>query len=268
MHSACAEPVFRLARDGTRSPASRSLIDETPVAFEYDGLAYAVMMASAADLDDFATGFSLSEGIIAAPEDIRTLDIAPLENGVLLRMQLKAGLSDSIRARARIRVSEGSCGLCGMDSIEEVLKPLPPLNPARLPSHDVLFAALDALSRHQPLNALTGAAHAAAFCDFAGSIVTAREDVGRHNALDKLIGALARSGQSPEQGFMLLTARCSHELVQKTIRAHCPLLVTVSAPTDLAVRSARAHGLTLIALARPDSMLILHEAAPAITEGV
>jgi len=162
--------------------------------------------------------------------------------------------------RARRRVSESSCGLCGMENIEQILRPLPPLTTRIATNSAAVVRALSSLQEHQPLSRVTGAVHAAAFCAPDGRICCVREDVGRHNALDKLIGALAVQGITASSGFMLLSARCSYELVEKTVRARCPMLVTISAPTSLAVERAIAADLTLVTLARPDSALIVCDA--------
>jgi FdhD protein len=162
-------------------------------------------------------------------------------------------------ARARVRVSESSCGLCGIDNIAQVLRPLPPVTARLAVGREAISRALAGLPAHQPLGRATGAVHAAAFCTPAGDIVLTREDVGRHNALDKLIGAMARQELDPATGFFLLSARCSYELVEKTVRAGCPVLVTISAPTTLAVERASQAGLTLLALARPDSVLMVSD---------
>jgi FdhD protein len=164
---------------------------------------------------------------------------------------------DRIVERARMRVSEGSCGLCGLENLEQVMRPLPALAARAQANAAAIFAALDALSAHQPLTRATGSAHAAAFCNSSGDILATREDIGRHNALDKLIGALARGQHNTASGFILLTARCSYELVEKTVIAGCPMLVTISAPSTLAIDRASAHGLTVISLARADSMLVV-----------
>lgn len=242
---------------GGENLAERALAVETPVALEFNGIGYAVMMATPTDLEDFATGLSLSEGLIGAASQIEAIDAHEAEGGVILRVKLPADALGPVVARARRRVSESSCGLCGMDNIAEVLRP-PPLVGARITtSRAAIGAALEALADHQPMSRETGAAHAAAFCRQDGEIVAVREDVGRHNALDKLIGALARAGLSAEEGFIVLTSRCSYELVEKAARANCPLLVAISAPTSLAVERARQAGLGLVALARRDTMLIL-----------
>jgi len=242
----------------------RDVAVETPVAFEVNGLAYAVMMASPADLEEYAVGFALSEGLMQNIDAITQLDVAEVDQGVIIRMTIP-DLAEDLQDRIRLRLNEGSCGLCGLRSIEEVLRPLPALEPATAITPDAIHRAASALSGQQILGQATGAMHAAAFCGADGDILLTREDVGRHNALDKLVGAMAQQGLNPAQGFFLLTARCSYELVEKTVRAGCSTLVTVSAPTTLAVERARAAGLTLYALARDDSVLRMHAPAKSDT---
>ena len=216
------------------------------------------MMATPADLEDFARGFALTEGLARTPDDVSDIAVAETELGWIVRASL-AGLGiDKLTERVRARVAESSCGLCGIENLEAVARPLP-----KVPAHAALdeaaiFAALGKLREHQPLTKGTGAAHAAAFCDEAGAIRTVREDVGRHNAMDKLIGALAAAGQDPAAGFILSTARCSYEIVEKAVRAGATRLVTVSLPTSMAVERAQAAGLSLWCLAREDSVLLVN----------
>jgi len=239
----------------TNEVIQRAIIIEAPVAIEYNGIGYAVMMTTPIDLEDYAVGFSLSERLIARADEILAIDMHQAELGWILRIQLPQENAEKVIARARQRVSESSCGLCGMDNLEEVMRPLPQVTAQIEVIDDAVFAALSALRAHQTLNAQTGSAHAAAFCAPDGTILKTREDVGRHNALDKLIGALARADIDISAGFILLTARCSLELVQKTILANCPTLVTISAASDLAIDVAGKSGLRLISLARADSAL-------------
>jgi FdhD protein len=253
-------PVRRLGLGEPGDTAlTRSIAIEVPVSIEVGGIGYAVMMATPADLEDYAVGFALNEGLVETADQIGRVDTHPIEGGWALRIWLPPERNAIALDRARKRVSESSCGLCGIENIEEVLRPLPPVTARISTDRTAIAAALAALSDHQPLGRATGAVHAAAFCSPSGTILLAREDVGRHNALDKLIGAMARAGIDPATGFILLSARCSYELVEKTVRAGCPMLVTISAPTSLAAERAAQAGLTLVALARTDSALIVSD---------
>jgi FdhD protein len=250
----------------TAQAVSRELAAECPVAFEFNGVAYAVMMASPANLEDFVVGFALAEGLIETPGDILDLACHTGEQGVIARAQIAAEQAAPLLERVRMRLVEGSCGLCGLESIDQVMRPLPRLSTSFRAGPEAVRRALDELPARQRLGAATGATHAAAFCTPDGAIRLVREDVGRHNALDKLIGALARAGMAASEGFMLVSARCSYELVEKAVRAGCPMLVAISAPTTLAAERARAADLTLIALARHDSMLIVHDPFAMMTD--
>jgi FdhD protein len=225
------------------------------VALEFNGLAYAVMMATPADLEDFALGFALTEGLAKQPDDLSDLAIAVTDIGWIVRAQLTGLGVEQLTERVRARVAESSCGLCGIENLEAVAKPLPPVAAHEELEPAAIFAALEGLREHQPLTRATGAAHAAAFCSSEGTILHVREDVGRHNALDKLIGALARAGQAPADGFVLSTARCSYEIVEKAVRAGATRLVTISLPTSMAVTRAKDSRLSLWCLARTDSVL-------------
>ncbi len=247
--------VVVLRPDGSEIPGTRPLAIEAPVAIEYNGIGYAVMMATPVDLHDFAVGFSLSEQLIRTSGDILEIETLQAPHGWIVRIQLGSDHIAPVIERARQRVTESSCGLCGLENLEQVVRPLLPITARSTATNAALFAVLDNLDGRQPLNAQTGAAHGAAFCLNDGTVHIVREDVGRHNALDKLIGALAVAGVDPASGFFLLTSRCSYELVEKTIVAGCPLLVTISAPTTFAVERASAHGLKLVSLARRDAML-------------
>lgn len=245
----------RIALDGARTPVERRIAVERPIAIEIGGIGYAVMMATPADLADFAYGFARSERLIDGPADIVDVDVHDTGAGTILRLTLIAARMERVVERVRHRVSESSCGLCGIETLEQALRPLPAVASRSRAGDGAIFAALGALAGHQPLAEATGAVHAAALCEADGGIRLVREDVGRHNAFDKLLGGMARAGLGWDGGFALLTARCSYELVEKAVLADCPLLVTISAPTSLAVERARAAGLRLIALARPDAVL-------------
>lgn len=246
---------LRIGADGGREAVERPIADETPIALEFNGIGYAVLMASATDLSDLAYGFALADRLIDQTADICDVIEHATEHGILLRITLVDACVSRVLERVRHRVSESSCGLCGIENLEQALRPLPTAAQTSDANEAAIFAALSALPHHQPLNRRTGAVHAAALCRADGSIVMAREDVGRHNAFDKLIGAMLRDGLSWDGGFALLTSRCSFELVEKAVLAGCPMLVTVSAPTGLAVSRARYAGLRLVVLARPDAVL-------------
>jgi len=236
--------------------ATRHLIEEAPIAIEINGIGYAVMMATPADLTDYALGFCLSEQLIDDAREFVSADaVAVPAGGWMLRVLLDAPSAGPLIDRARLRLAEGSCGLCGIESLEQVLRPLPPITARLTVAKAAVFRAVAALGDHQALGRATRAAHGAAFCDPDGTIRLVREDVGRHNAFDKLLGALAHAGIDPATGFVVLTARCSFELVQKAVIAHVPVLATISAASTMAVDQARAHGLTLYSLAREDSLL-------------
>jgi FdhD protein len=236
-------------------------VPEAPVALEFNGLSYAVMMATPADLEDFALGFALTEGLAKQPSDLADIAVAEVENGWIVRATLTGLGIEQLTDRVRARVAESSCGLCGIENLEAVTRPLPQVATHAPLAETAIFAALSALRDHQPLTRRTGAAHAAAFCDEAGAVLHVREDVGRHNALDKLVGALARAGQDPAEGFILSTARCSYEIVEKAVRAGATRLVTVSLPTSMAVTRAHEADLSLWSLARDDSVLLVNDAA-------
>ena len=255
--SATRVPATRVGADGKIAARQRPVPAEIPIAISFLGIGYAVMMATPADLEDFAYGFARAERLIDAPADVVGVEIREEESGVLLGIELARERHDRVLQRVRHRVGESSCGLCGIENLEQALRPLPMLPaPARI-APAAIFRALEALRQHQPLNAETGAAHAAALCDPDGAVLAAREDVGRHNAFDKLVGHCLREGRDMSAGFVLLTARCSYELVEKAALAGAPLLVAISAPTGLAIERAKEAGLTLIALARPDSILVM-----------
>jgi len=253
--------AVEVAPDGTTRPLTREWVPEAPVALEFNGLSYAVMMATPADLHDFALGFALNEGLANAPGDVSDIDVAQVAHGWIVRAMLTGLGIEQLGERVRARVAESSCGLCGIENLEAVARPLP-----QVPAHETLasaaiFAALGQLRDHQPLGRATGAAHAAAFALADGTILHAREDVGRHNALDKLVGALANAHQHPAEGFLLSSARCSYEIVEKAVRAGAHTLVTISLPTSLAVERARAAGLSLWCLGRADSVLLVNDGA-------
>lgn len=257
----------RLAlRRGRFAASSRRVPEETAIAFTYNGSSHAVMMATPADLEDFAVGFSLSEGVIARLADIETIDIVPTGGGVDLQIGLRRDLSVAMAARRRAMAGPAGCGLCGVESIEAALRPARAVGAAvRFASSDIT-AAVAELSRRQPLNAETGATHAAGFLARGRALALVREDVGRHNALDKLIGAMTRLGLDPSGGVLALTSRVSVEMVQKAAAFGAPVIAAVSAPTALAIRTAEAAGVTLAALVRGGEFDIFTHAERIETE--
>lgn len=241
----------RAFRQDSVHDVTRSLPEETPVAVVYDGTTQAVMMATPADIEDFATGFTLTEGFAPAAE-IGPVEVVHHENGIEARLWLPEDRRATLSARRRYMAGPVGCGLCGIDSLDAATRDLPKVPEGGTISTGELSAATEALRHHQPLHDQTRAVHAAAFFRPGAGIVLSREDVGRHNALDKLIGAMARQGIDAQSGAILLTSRVSVEMVQKTAMAGCPILVAVSAPTAHALRLAEAAGLTLAAFARGD----------------
>jgi FdhD protein len=239
-------------RDGRISEGARAIPEETAIALTYNGGTYAVMMATPQNLRDFAVGFSLSEGIVLSADDIESFEIVELDDGIELRMWLAQSRADRLSERRRHIAGPTGCGLCGIDSIAEAVRPAAIVAPGQSFSSREIMTAMQSIPPLQTINIETRAVHAAAFWTPARGIVALREDVGRHNALDKLAGALAQDKTSASEGIVLLTSRVSVEMVQKTAAMGAPVMVAVSAPTALAVRMADAAGITLAAIARAD----------------
>ena len=249
--------VPRLAFRGDRAEKGERVVpEETAIAFTYGRMTHAVMMATPADLEDFAIGFSLSEGIIRAAADLSALDIVATDLGIELRMDLAAERSEALIERRRHLAGPSGCGLCGIESLEEAMRRLPKVAGGLRLSPRQISDAVEALGAAQKLNREARAIHAAGFWELGQGLVALREDVGRHNALDKLAGALARQGASPGGGTVVLTSRLSIELVQKVAIMGAPVVVAVSAPTALAIRAADDAGITLVGVARGDGFEI------------
>jgi FdhD protein len=254
-------------RHGTRvAPVARDIPEETPLALTFNRETYAVMMGTPADLADFATGFALTERIVARAEEITALDVLEHAQGIELRMELDAAHLAALTRRRRRLAGPTGCGLCGIDSLAEAVRPPRPVPPGPTVTAVDIAAALQAMEPLQALNAATHAVHAAAFWHPAEGIVALREDVGRHNALDKLAGALARAGRTAREGMVLLSSRVSIEMVQKSAAIGAAVLVAVSAPTAHAVRLADAAGMTLVAVARRDGFEVFCGAHRITTE--
>jgi FdhD protein len=245
---------------GAAANAMRDVATEVPVAFVYDGGTEAVMMATPADLEDLAFGFSLNDGIVAAAGDIGELDVVDVERGVELRMTLKQRNRDALVTRRRLRAGPVGCGLCGVESIAGALPKLPRVTVRLSFGVREIVGAMAALQPLQTLNAQTRAVHAAALYVPGEGIVAAREDVGRHNALDKLAGALVRGGRKAGDGAILMTSRVSVELVQKAAVMGAGVLAAVSAPTALALAEAEAAGITVAGIVRDDGLEVFTHA--------
>jgi FdhD protein len=259
--------VMRM-RQGVLAELEDMVVDEAPVALVYNGISHAVMMATPADLDDFALGFSLSEGIIATAAECYGIEIEHEPQGISVQLEIASSAFVALKERRRTLAGRTGCGLCGIDSLQQVCRPLPALAPARGFHAAGVRAALGAIGAEQKLTRLTGAAHAAAWCDMDGKLLIVREDVGRHNALDKVIGAMngaLGTGVDPGAGFFLITSRVSFEMAQKAAIAGASALVGMSAPTLAAVELADAAGMTLLAFARgADFVCYTHPQALAL----
>ena len=253
--------VREIARDGSTRTIEREWVPEAPVALEFNGLSYAVMMATPTDLEDFARGFAITEGLARSPEDVEHITPLEVPHGFIVRTSLRGLGVEQLTERVRTRVAESSCGLCGIENLEAVARPLPKIRAHVELEPSSIFKATSDLRERQTLTRRTGAAHAAAFASLDGAIEFVREDVGRHNAVDKLVGALTFSGQNPANGFFISSARCSYEIVEKVVRAGGTTLVTISLPTSLAVVRAKEAGMTLVSLARSDSFLLVESGA-------
>jgi len=250
-----------LAWRGEFAEGRRTVAEETPVAFTYNRLTHAVMMATPADLEDFAVGFSLSEGIVASADQIEELQVvAAPSGGVELRMWVGPELMAGLERRRRSLAGPTGCGLCGLESLEQAVRAPPLVRPGLRVTAEQVQAAIAAMPPLQALNERTRAVHAAGFWQPGRGIAALREDVGRHNALDKLSGAVARAGLDGGSGIVVMTSRVSVELIQKAAVIGAPVLVAVSAPTLLAIRMAEAAGITLLGVARRDGFEVFTNA--------
>jgi FdhD protein len=251
-------PALHLGRDGASDARISAVAEEVPVAFRYNGFAHGVMMATPDDLLDFAAGFSLTEGIIDAASDIVDLQTHVSDDGIAIDIALGPEAFHRYLAGRRVRSLRGhtSCGLCGAEDLGDIRRPAALVGGGKVLTVAQVQSALAALRSHQPLSRRTRGAHASAWVSLDGSIRAVREDVGRHNALDKLIGADLSGAFSSADGFCLITSRCSFEMVQKAVTAGYATLVSAAAPTALAIRTAAAAGLTLLSLDRGDGHFV------------
>jgi FdhD protein len=237
-------------RDGVATAAEECVAEEVAVALEVNGIAHAVMLATPADLDDFALGFLLSEGIIDSRRDLLDVAAEAVESGIALRAEVVQRCVHRLKERRRALAGRTGCGLCGTESIAEAIRPVRKGGARIAVDASALTRAMQGLAAGQTLQRATGATHAAAWIALDGTLQAVREDVGRHNALDKLIGAMATAGVDPAHGFVAVTSRASYEMVHKTASAGVGLLAAISAPTRLAVRMAEEAGLTLAGFVR------------------
>jgi FdhD protein len=242
-------------RHGNATREDDCVAEEMPIAMIYNGVSFAVMMATPHDLHDFALGFSLSEGLIEAPEQLLDVQVRTLLEGIEVAMRVapEAHAAHLDRAHERLLPGRSGCGICGTRDLEQAIRQNPPVGAGSTLTRDALERALAELQTRQPMNAATGAVHAAAWADSNGDILLVREDVGRHNALDKLIGAMHRADVDPSAGMALVTSRASYEMVTKSASAGITILAAISAPTALAIELARSAGITLIGFTRPGS---------------
>jgi len=248
------QSVLRLSA-GVAVDAVDHLAEEVPVALVYNGISHAVMMATPRDLEAFALGFSLTEAIIDSAAECYGIEVEVGEAGVAVHLEIASRAFMALKERRRWLTGRTGCGLCGVDSLDQVYRDLPVVTRTGPLLRSSVVRALGSLKGEQPLNRLTGATHAAAWCAADGSLVIVREDVGRHNALDKVIGAMAGLKERDPDGFMLISSRVSVEMAQKTAMAGVAALVAVSAPTAAAIRLAEGCGMTVIAFARGEDFV-------------
>ena len=247
----------RVRRAGAVTESQDWLADEVPVALIFNGISHAVMLATPLDLEDFALGFGLTEGLLARADELYGVEVMPDPAGMRIEMEVSSACFARLKDKRRSMAGRTGCGLCGTESLEQVEPPLQPLAPCTTPLSPAAIAdALRAMPSHQALQQRTGATHAAAWCSLDGAVRLVREDVGRHNALDKLVGAMVEAGLDPRDGFCCITSRASVEMVRKAVAIGITALVAVSAPTSRAVDTARRAGLALAGFARRDDLVL------------
>jgi FdhD protein len=247
--------VLRLDRD-TLSAAEDQVIEEVPVALVYNGISHAVLLATPEHLADLALGFSLSEGILGRRQELYDVDIKSGCQGIEVHLEIASSRFAALKERRRTLAGRTGCGLCGVESLEAVARPAAVVNRGQAIAPAAVARALAALPEYQTLHRITGAVHGAAWVDATGRILQLREDVGRHNALDKLLGWMARQSLDPTTGFLLVSSRASYEMVQKAASQGIGCLVAISAPTALAVRLAEEHNVTLAGFARGQRLVV------------
>ena len=251
-----SERTVERYHDGVTSRATDRVSEEVPVALVYHGVPHVVMLATPADLADFATGFTLSEGLAASLDEIHGIDVKTGEHAIDVHIRIAPGRFSALLAQRRNLTGRTGCGLCGAETLEQAMRPIAGVKPGPIVSPSEIHSALRELSVRQPINAQTGSVHAAGWVVAGRGLHCVREDVGRHNALDKTLGALLREGVDLAAGFMLITSRASYEMVQKSATVGVGMIVAVSAPTGLAVRVAEQSGMTLAGFARADQHVV------------
>lgn len=250
-------PATRLSCATPASACEIALAEETPLTLRYNTMQYAVMMVTPEDIEDFCIGFSITEGIVEHAEALKDFTLTVQKRALVADLRIPAEpFHRLMQASRRMVVGRTGCGVCGTEDAEQIIRPLPALPPGPACSLTAIRRALANLAEKQSLNKQVRMVHGAAWCAEDGEILLVREDVGRHNALDKLIGAQLRLGKNFSEGFCLLTSRCSYEMVQKAIIAGMRTLVAISAPTGLALEIAQKMGLTIVAIARPDAQIL------------
>lgn len=260
-HTGARRVDVRVRRAGTVAQADDWLADEVPVALIFNGISHAVMLATPLDLEDFALGFGLTEGLLERPDELYGVEVVDDPAGLRVEMDVSSACFARLKDKRRSMAGRTGCGLCGTESLEQVEPPLRELAPGAPPlSPPAIAAALREMPSHQALQQRTGATHAAAWCALDGRVVLVREDVGRHNALDKLVGAMVDAGIDARDGFCCITSRASVEMVRKAVAAGITALVAVSAPTARAVDTARRVGLALAGFARRDDLVLYSDA--------
>jgi len=254
---ACVSMEVQRARRDAIEPARDHVAEEVPIALVYNGEPFAVMLGTPLDLEDFALGFSWTEGVIASLDEFQGVEVEPEEEGFSVYVSVPRERVEALAARRRSLTGRTGCGLCGIEDMKDAIRmPGRALPDVRL-SPQAVAQAYEQLPFHQPMSRVNRTVHAAAWCSVDGEIILSREDVGRHNALDKLVGALALAGRLREPGFVIMTSRCSYELVAKCAHTGAQLLATWSAPTALALRWARAVGLPLLSVTRAEDGVAL-----------
>jgi len=242
-------PARRLTAVGDEA-LNEIVAEEVAVALVYNGISHAVMMATPCDLEDLARGFSLTEGIVDKLSEIYDIEVEAVGRGVEVRLEIAAQRMAGLQERRRNLAGRTGCGLCGVESLEAALRPVPAIRATAPVSRRSIDRAMAALPRLQLINRVNGATHAAGWASADGTLIEVREDVGRHNALDKLCGALARRAAVEPGGFVVVTSRCSYEMVQKAAVLGAAAIAAVSAPTSLAIETAEQAGIALVAFVR------------------